>query len=363
MGSPDRLFAPGPEHEPVIAGRIAVAAATLAVLAPPLGAAAQAAPAPAAPIDVVAAIPPRGGSGAAATVLVGRAGQVYAPVAPGRWARRTGGGVAVDLRAAVRLGPTDDVFAVGEDAPAYRFSAGAWRAESLGNRGPAYLATSGPLPALVIGRHVYTLDGTAWHRRASASHRITTAWAASPTSIVLATSDGQLVRWDGRRFATIRSPLPAADPIVDLVGGAPAALYGRARTGAWVRIDRASCARLTLDRSLAGFEEHAAGPGPDGRLLLAGTVPGTGGARRAVLVRAERDRLLLAAELPPVPTGDRVAVVVGLPTTSEVLVATRNGAVRVRGKTGTWAEGLVTAALPAPPAGTRRSSGAPAHTR
>jgi hypothetical protein len=342
----------------VIAGRIAVVAAALAVLPPSLTAAA-----PAAPIDVVAAIPPRGGAGAAATVLVGRAGQVYAPVAPGRWARRSGGGVAVDLRAAVRVGPTDDVFAVGDDAPPYRFSSGAWRSEPVGNRGPAWLATSGPLPTLVIGRHVYTLDGTAWSRRASASHRITTAWAAGPASIVLATTDGQLVRWDGRRFATVRSPLPATDPIVALVGGSPSAVYGRARSGAWVRIDRASCARVALDRTLAGFEEHAAGPGPDGRLLLAGTVPGTGGARRAVLIRAERDRLVLASELPPVAAGDRVAVVVGLPTTSEVLVATRNGAVRVRGKTGTWAEGVVTAALPARPTRPGRPSGAPARTR
>lgn len=343
------------------AGRIAVAAAALAVLAPWLAAAGPAAPAT--PVEVVAAIPPRAGAGAAATTLIGRAGQVYAPVAPGRWARRIGGGVAVELRAAVRVGPTDDVFAIGENAPPYRFASGAWRSEPLGNRGPAWLAMSGPLPTLVIGRHVYTLDGTAWLRRATASHRVTTAWAAAPASIVLATDDGQLVRWDGRRFAKVRSPLPATDPIVELVGGSPAAVYGRARSGAWIRIDRASCARLALERTLTGFEEHAAGAGPDGRLLLAGTVPDTGGARRAVLLRAERDRLLLTAELPPVAANDRVAVVLGLPTTAEVLVATRNGAVRVRGKTGTWAEGLVTTALPAAPARPGRPSGAPARTR
>ncbi|HTE53560.1 MAG TPA: hypothetical protein VK698_22045 [Kofleriaceae bacterium] len=341
-------------------GRSAGILAALLLVAVP---AAARAGEPVAPIDIVAALPPRAGAGAASAVLVGRAGQIYGAVAPGRWQRRIGGGVAVDLRAAVPASSTtDEVFAIGADSPPYHFQAGAWRAEPLGNRGPAALSMSGPLPALAIGRHIYTLDGAVWVRRASAAHRVTAAWAAAPGTIVLATAEGPVARWDGRRFATVRTPLPAADPIVELVGASPAALYGRARSGAWLRIDRASCARLTPVRELAGFEEHAAGPGPDGRLWLAGTLPGAGGARRTVLARADRDRLVLAAELPPLGAGDRVTVVLGHPPTAEVLVATRAGVVRIRDKRGTWTEGSASGALPAPPP-RRGAPGAPARTR
>jgi hypothetical protein len=311
------------------------------------------------PIEIIAALAPAPSAGLGEAIFVGRAGELYYPAAPGRWQRRGGGGVAVDLVGAVR-GAGEEVLAIAAQTPPYHFRAGAWRAEPLGNRGPAALSATGPLPALAIGRHVYTLDGGDWVRRASASQRVLAAWAAAPRSVVVATTEG-LARWEGRRFASLRTALASGDAVVDLIGASTAALYGRSRGGAWVRIDRASTALLTPAAELAGLEVHAAGTGPDGKLWLAGTAAAPSGARRPVLARAERDRLLLAGEMPEL-AGDRAAALLGHARTGEVLVATRAGSVRVRDKKGTWSQGSVSADLPPAPR-TGSASGAPARTR
>ncbi|HKE14804.1 MAG TPA: hypothetical protein VKB80_08080 [Kofleriaceae bacterium] len=346
----------------VIRGRGAVVViAALAALAP---ARARAGDPAAAPVDLVAALAPDAGAAVATAVLVGRSGQLYHPVAPGRWQRRTVGGVAVDLRGAVRSrARADEVLAIGADTPPFRFAGGAWHAEPLSNRGPTALTATGPLPVLVVGRHVYTLEGGAWVRRASAAHRVTAAWAAGPTDLIVAVEDGRVTRSNGRRFTPLRSPLPAGESIVALCGATPAAVFGRSEKGTWIRIDRSGAVAIAPAGDVPGFEEHAWGPGPDGALWLAGTAP-AGGGRRALLLRADRNRMVAAADIPAVADGDRVVVVLGQPSTGEILIATAAGVVRVRDKKGTWSEGSASSALPplpSPPAGGR--SGAPARTR
>ncbi|HWM85241.1 MAG TPA: hypothetical protein VNO33_05370, partial [Kofleriaceae bacterium] len=267
-------------------------------------------------VDVVAAIAPEPGSAVASAILVGSAGQLYHPAGPGRWQRRSGGGTSVDLRAAVRAAPrSDEVLAIGADTPLFRFRGGAWRAEPLSNRGPASLSATGPLPVLAVGRHIHALESGAWVRLASAASRASAAWAAGPKGLVVALADGALARFDGRRFSPLRSPLAAGDAVVILLGASPAAIYGRAESGAWIRIDRGGTAALSPAAELAGFEEHAAGLGPDGALWLAGTLPGANGARRAVLARADRNRLVTAGDVLPLTAGDRVAVLLGHPST------------------------------------------------
>ena len=233
----------------------------------------------------------------------------------------------------------------------------------LTNRGATALSATGLLPLLVVGRHIYSLEAGAWQRRATAPRRVTAAWAAGPAALIVATNDGALARWNGRRFTPLRSPLPAGELIVALIGASPAAVFGRAEGGAWMRIDRGGTAAITPARELAGFEEHAWGLGPDGALWLAGTAANGGNTRRPILVRADRNRLVPAGDLPALAAGDRVAVLLGHAPTGELLLATRAGAVRVRDKKGTWSEGSASGALPqkAPRAGAR--SGAPARTR
>ena len=344
----------------VIASRAAALLIAAAAVAPHRAHAQSAA----SPVDIVAALPPEPGAGVSAAVLVGRSGELYHPVAPGRWQRRGGGGVAVELRGAVRAGPrSDEVLAVADETPLYRFQGGAWRAEPLSNRGATALSGTGPLTLLLVGRHVYSLESGAWQRRVSAPRRVTAAWAAGPTALVVATSDGALARYNGRRFTPVRTPLPSGQPIVALIGASPAALYARGESGAWIRIDRSAAPAIVPTGELAGFEEHAWGLGPDGRLWLAGTATEGSNARKPILVRAERNRLVPAGDLPGLSAGDRVAVLLGHAPTGEVLIVTRAGAVSVRDKKGTWTEGSASGALPQQAAKPGAPSGAPARTR
>ncbi len=334
---------------------LAIAAAGLALAA---GAGAARAQATAFPVDIVAAVAPEGGKGG--PVLVGRSGQLYAPGADRVWRRKNAGGVARDVRAALRS-PTrpGEVIAAGDEAPPFRFAAGAWTADLVANRGPAALSRGGGVPALAVGRHVYTLEKDAWVRRTSAAKTATAVWAASPTAILVATGDGSLARWDGKRLAPLRTGLPAADPIVLLVGAQPNQVYGKSKAGRWIRIAGAKTAALALGGELAGLEEHAAGIGGDGALILAGTVSAAG-AKKAVLARAEQNRVVRWQDLAGLADGDRIAVVFA--SGGELTVATRAGTVRVRAAAGGWSEGRVAGDLPAAPAARGRRAG-PARSR
>lgn len=308
------------------------------------------------PVELVAAVAPEGGKGS--LVLIGRSGQLYAAGADRVWRRKNAGGVASDLRAAVRS-PTrpGEIIATGDQAPPFRFSGGAWTADLVGNRGSASLGRGGGVPVLAIGRHVYTLEKDAWVRRVSAARVATAVWAASDKSILVATSDGALARWDGKRLAPVKTGLAAGDPIVLLVGNQARLVYGRSKGGRWLRVSGAAVAGLSFARELDGFEEHAAGIGGDGALLVAGTVSAAG-AKKPVLARAEQNRIAPFQDLWPLADGDRFAVVAT--QGGELLVASRAGSVRVRGAAGAWAEGRVAGDLPPLPKARRV---APARSR
>ena len=332
--------------------RLAIAAAALVGVAAPATAHAQGFP-----VELVAAVGPEGGKGSA--VLVGRAGQIYVAGADRVWRRKAAGGVSVDVRAAVRS-PTRpaEVIAVSDQAPPFRFSGAAWSAEMVGNRGPTALGRGGGVPALAVGRHVYTLEKDAWVRRVSATKVATAVWALSDRSILIATSDGALARWDGRRLAPIKTGLAAGDPIVLLLGSLPRLVWGKSKAGRWIRVNGASVAQVAFDRALDGFDEHATGVGGDGALLLAGTVPAAGGGKKPVLARADQNRIAPWQDLWAPAEGDRFAVVAA--QGAELLVASRAGSVRGRGAAGAWVEGRVSGEPPplpkarrAPPARSR----------
>lgn len=222
------------------------------------------------------------------------------------------------------------------------------------------MSATGPVPALAVGRHIYTWDKDAWIRRTAGPAKVTAVWAASGTSILVAGADGTLARFDRGRLTPVRTGLPPDDPIALLIGAAPNQVYGRTQGGAWLRIDRAGTARVTLAQELTGFEEQAAGLGPDGALWLAGSVAADAGARRTLLARADKNRLLAADALAAPADGDRYAVVWGTAATGELLVATRAGVLRLRARDGTWTEGHVSGELPSAPV--RRGAG-PARAR
>ncbi len=321
--------------------RLAIAAAALVGVAAPAAARAQGFP-----VELVGAVAPEGGKGS--LVLVGRSGQLYVAGADRVWRRKTAGGVSADVRAAVRS-PTRpvEVIAAGDQAPPFRFSGAAWNADVVGNRGPISLGRGGGVPVLAVGRHVYTLEKDAWVRRVSAARVATAVWAASDKSILVATSDGALARWDGKRLAPMKTGLAAGDPIVSLVGIQPRQVWGRSKGGRWIRVNGASVAQVAFDRALDGFEEHVAGFAGDGALLVAGTLPAASGGRKPVLVRAEQNRITAWQDLWALADGDRFAVVAA--QGGDLLVASRAGSVRVRGAAGAWTEGRVAGDLPALP--------------
>lgn len=332
---------------------LAACGAALAAAAP---ASARAQAAAGFPVEIVAAVAPEAGKGL--PVLVGRSGQLYAAGADRVWRRKGAGGVSADVRAAVRSQTRPgEIFAAGDQAPAFRFAGGSWTAEPVGNRGAASLGR-GIVPVLSIGRHVFTLEKDAWVRRTSAGKVVTAVWAAGPTAILVATSDGALARWDGKRLAPIRTGLAGGDPIVLLLGAQPRLAYGKSKAGRWIRIAGTGAASLTLGKELTGFDEHAAGIGADGALLVAGTVP-AGGGLKPVLARAEQNRLLPWQDLSALGEGDRFAVVTA--AGDELVIASRAGSVRVRSASGAWSEGRVAGDLP-PPSGKGRRSG-PARSR
>src|SRR4029079_4904639 len=121
-----------------------------------------------------------------------------------------------------------------------------------------------------------------------------------------------------------------------LLGNQPRLVFGKSKAGRWIRVNGTSVAPVAFDRALDGFEEHAAGIGGDGALLVAGTLP-AGAAKKPVLVRAEQTRITPWQDLWALAEGDRFAVVAV--QSAELLVASRAGSVRVRGSTGAWVDG------------------------
>ena len=338
--------------------RASAALLPLLLAAPPLAAKPTAQgsqpTAPNYPVELAAVLPPEGNAtSAAAATLVGRSGQIYAPAGDLTWRRTGPGGIAADVLAAARVpGRPGEIVAGGRRTPPFRQAGGTWRADVLTNRGSMALARGGAVPALAAGRHIYVMEKGAWVRRAAAPRPVRALWAASPTSLLVATSDGALARLEGARLTPLKAPLDKDETVELLLGASARAVYGRTSAGGWIRLDRAGAARMSPDQALEGFEEHAAGLDPAGALLLAGTLPAPGGGRRLVLARADGNRLL-AWETPGAlaerAERDRVAVVWSHPSSGEILVASRSGAVALRARAGGWKTGRVNGALPARP--------------
>jgi hypothetical protein len=311
------------------------------------------------PVNVVDAVTSRTG----AIVFVGSSGQLYEPAPENRWQRRGSGGVAGDVLAVVRASD-DRLYAIGSNAPIYEWDGALWSARPLPNRG-ATTVSRGGAPAFSVGRHVYVLKSGAWERVVSTPRRISALWAQSATRMWIATAQGEIMRLSGKSWVTVAHPLPADDTIVGIFGtggtaGAGNTAYAVARSGALLLLSGTAVSRVQTDGDLTRLDVHTAGLGGNGELLIAG-MAGDGQARRAVLVSARGGKLTLADELWALPEGDRFSVVLRTGE-SALAVASRHGAVRVRGKDGGWVESRIVGELPNE-ASRRFQSAAPARAR
>jgi hypothetical protein len=278
-----------------------------------------------------------------AAVLVGPAGEVYEPDAPGTWKRRVGGGVAGDVTGAAAGG--GDLFAIGASTPLYRRRAGSWQAMRLGQRGAVVLGT-GPVPAVAIGRHVFLQSRAGWTRVGQAPLPVTALWAGGDRDVVLAAGG---VLWRLRGASWMRLPRPQA-PIG--VAGATASGAGIAGSGPW-----ALTARVAVDLA-RGRAVTAQSPGsiiaattsPQGIWLLIAS---------PTALAIERHALPPAAPLtlaPPV-AGDATIAAFLADRAGRLLIATRGGDVHVWAD-GAWTAGAVSDELPAP-----RKGAAPARSQ
>jgi hypothetical protein len=298
-------------------GLVSWPAILCAWLLPAALAAAQPAPVIAAAVD--------GDDDVTRSVLVGLAGQVYEPAAPGTWQRRFAGGIAPEVVGAARVNGT--LFAHGTDAPIFRLHDTVWHAQPLPNRGRATLGRGGA-GALGLGRHVYTWRDGVWTRLATIQGTITAVWAANPTRAHVATAQGALWRIQGSAATALPEPVTAADPVV-LLAGQPRALYGITRGGAVLRIgDRATLVGKAPE--LARWIPQVAATDASGALWALGWIPATDQAlARAVLARTQGNILQAVETLPGLAPAERF-LVLHLDRRGGMLWSTTAGIVRYR---------------------------------
>ncbi len=313
-------------------------------------------------VQVVAVVPSAGGATASAR-LIGSSGQIYEPTDGATWRRKVAGGVAGDVTGAV-ADSRGILYAVADEAPIFRFERGTWNAHPLPNRGSTVLASHGGIPALAIGRHVYTLRGTRWVRWMAAPGRIVALWGSSTHRVYVADADGKLAVGDGRKWHTVSHALARDDRIVAMAGVPGKELYAIAASGAILSVGSTQAPPVTAGPNLQGFRPALAcpdlRPGMSGVLLL-GEIPGPEAAPKTVLVRAAGGSLTQLEVLPGPAPGDRFAAIYAGPD-GELLLVSRRGELRLRAADGTWREGRVSGEVPE--SATRRFSEAvPAHSR
>jgi hypothetical protein len=289
---------------------------------------------------LVAVLSNKGG----APTLVGKSGEIYEPSADMQWRRSGAGGVSTDVRALYRSNATG-LFAVGSRAPLFRKRAGLWAAFPLGNRGRSAVSP-GNAPVISVGRHIYSLSGGSWLRVASAKGAVRALYAGRAKQIYLVTTKDQLyVGYKSWRLLPIK--LPAGDKIrsiFGLPGKHTLALSGQNRL---YLLQPKGAKLLPLGPALRGLRIHATGV-VDGKLLAAGRI-GSGPTARSILAEIGSKKVVRISGLWPLEPNDHFALV-HEDNEKRLMVASRQGQIRIRSKDGRWINGGLDISPPPPPA-------------
>jgi hypothetical protein len=235
--------------------------------------------------------------------------------------------------------------------------------QPLPNRGGVRLA-SGDRPALAtlaIGRHIHRWSKTGWRRIAGADSPVTALWVQSSSRMYVATRRGTLARVERGRQLPIRHPLAADDPVITLVGRAPAgAVYGIAQSGAVLAVGTKRARLVQSGEALSGFVPQGAAVDAGGALWLAGVVSETpspasetGGPPSepaspgpVVLARAQGNVLDLVEVIPGVGADDPVTMLL-FGADGTLLVATGKGLLQYRPLRESWKSATIKSSLPA----------------
>lgn len=298
-------------------------------------------------VDLIGAI----STGGKLPAFIGRGGQIFSPTENGAWRRAHLGGVAANLRAAIRI--DNDIVGAGDSAPLYRFADGVWSAEAIPARGGVVLADDGSAPTLAINNRVYIHNGMRWIKRFRADSDITAVWASSPRRIYFATDAG-LGRARGRDVRPISCNGDCTN-IHELCGVPGRGLYAVTDDGRLFHVSSSAAREVVPAGELSGFT-ITAGRGLDRRVLLAGVIESEG-QLRGLLVAGKGSRLTAVAMLGPLAADDHPVAIAGT-TDGGILVATRRGQVFHVSGSEVTAKGRVSDALPKSP--TRDPGKAPA---
>lgn len=265
-------------------------------------------------------------------VLVGQAGELYRREG-GRWTRRTLGGVAANLVVARDAG-SDEIWALGGQAPPYRHDGRTWSAFPLGQQGAALLS-SGGVPAVAVARRVFVwTNGRFGPLPAPGAPSVAAVWAAGPRDALVITGDGELRRFDGAKWKALPVKLPgASERLVRLLAGAAPGgpVVAASDGGTLVAVSGATTTTLKVDARLGVFVPRLAAAGAKGkRLLLVGDAVVDGRAVRA-LAQVEGGQVTFVDEVPG--ADDPVGLLQDLD--GSVVVPLR-GSVQIRAPDGGW---------------------------
>jgi hypothetical protein len=291
-----------------------------------------------------------------APTLVGKSGEIYEPSSDRQWQRVGAGGVSTDVQSIFKTNG-EALFAVGSRAPLFRRAGGLWAAFPLGNRGRAAVSP-GRQPIISVGRHIYQLQGSSWHRIASARGGIRALYAANANRFYVVTTQDQLFVGGRKSWQRLPITLPAGDQIRAIIGVPGKHTIAVTEQNLTYKLHPKGARLLARDPSLSGLEIHAMGV-VSGRLLLAGRL-GAAADSKTLLAEISASKMTPLTPLWPLEPDDRFALVYENHE-KKLLVGSHQGQLRIQGKDGLWHNGELKLAPPAPPENFKNST--PARSR
>jgi hypothetical protein len=281
---------------------------------------------------------------AQAPTLVGKSGEMYEPSSEMLWQRSGAGGVSTDVQSIFKTN-TDALFAVGSRAPLFRRNGGLWAAFPLGNKGRAAVSP-GSLPIISVGRHIYQLSGSSWHRIASARGAVRALYAANANRFYVVTTKNQLFLGGRKSWQVLPIALPAGDQVRSLIGVPGKQTFALTVQHRLYSLHPKGARLLAMGPAFAGLEIHAMGA-VGGRLLLAGRQSAAKGGK-TVLAELVKSKIKMVAPLWPLEPDDHFSLITA-DHNKGLLVGTHQGQVRVQDTDGKWRTGEVQLAPPGPP--------------
>lgn len=285
-------------------------------------------------VDIVGAA----GRTADELVLVGSGGEIYKRSGAG-WKRAAGGGTASTLVHARGVLPTE-IWGMAASAPPYKHDGSTWSAPAFPISGAGVMGHSGAL-SVAVQRRVQVWSGGKWVQLPTTGVLgMVAVWASGPKDAVVATSAGELKRFDGTAWKAITPVFPTAEErVIQLHTAGVSQVAAIGDRGSLMLVDKTAAKLATLETRLGSFQGRAGAQGPGGKLYLVGAAKVSGQDRQA-LVKLDAGKLVLVDTTPALAAGDEIVALI-VATDGAATVVTRRGAVHMRAAAGGWTSATV----------------------